>query len=513
MSQTMPLPGQQIVIEFLADPKNHGGDQVEKLETHISVVFLVGKKVYKLKKAVQLPFLDFTTLEARRNACESEVALNRINSPDLYRGLATVTREADGGLALGGQGQVVEYLVAMNRFDQSGLFDRMADRGALSRELMMELAEDIARFHRRAQPRPDRGGRAGLEWVLDTNAACFARYAGTVFDPQKIAQLEEKSRAALGRMTDLLERRRADGFVRQCHGDLHLGNICMYEGHPTLFDAIEFSDTISCIDTQYDLAFLLMDLDRRNRRRLASVVFNHYVALTGDSGAVAAMPLFLACRAAVRAHVSAAMAEAAEGKRRLKLQELACFYLDRALDYLDPPPPRLIAVGGLSGSGKSRMGREVSPFVGGCPGALVARSDVLRKRLMGTELHVTLDAEGYAPEVTERTYQTLFDISEKVLRAGHSVIADAVFARPDQREAIARVAERVGVPFDGLWLEAPEKVMAERITKRQRNVSDATVAVMHAQLAYDLGEITWTRIDSSGPKGESLRMARAALGI
>lgn len=506
---------QDEVFALMSRPQTFGPGvaAVERVDTHISALFLGGERVYKIKKAVRLPFLDFTTLEQRRQACEAELGLNRRTAPELYRGLASVTREADGRLVLGGQGEAVEWMVVMNRFDQNTLFDRLADRGALTRELMRALADELAAFHRRARRRPDMGGRAGLDWTIRTNDETFRAFVPQIFAGAAIDALTAASRAALDQVAPLLDKRRAEGMVRHCHGDLHLGNICLYEGRPTIFDAIEFSESVACIDVLYDLAFLLMDLDHRDHRRLASQVLNRYLEQTGDLGGMAAMPLFQSCRAAIRAHVSAAMAanESGDGKER-RLRD-ARRYLASATALLTPPPPRLVAVGGLSGSGKSRMGRELAPFLGAAPGAVVVRTDVLRKRLMGVDPETHLEADGYTPEMTERTYAALFDEAARLLGAGHPVVADAVFARRDQRDRIEAVARDAGVPFQGLWLEAAPEVMEQRIVSRKRNASDATASVLQRQLEYDLGEIGWTRVDTGRPKGESLRVARQLLGI
>ncbi|CAA7614429.1 bifunctional aminoglycoside phosphotransferase/ATP-binding protein [Magnetospirillum sp. SS-4] len=499
-------------VAFLSDPASHGGAAVQRIDTHISAVFLAGDRAFKLKKAVWLPFLDFTALAARKAACDAEFEINRRAAPDLYLGVRPLTRRPDGRVGLDGDGEVIDWVVEMNRFDQDGLFDRLARRGELDRALANRLTEAVFAFHSAAPRRPDKGGTAGLAWTVDTNRASMLPHVPAILAAGAVDRLTEASRAAVARLGPLLEARREAGLVRHCHGDLHLGNICLYLGRPVLFDAIEFSEDIACIDVFYDLAFLLMDLDRRGNRRAASWVMNHYLDLSGDFDGVAALPLFLSVRAAIRAHVSAAMAVHAGAGAAERLAADAVEYLDAAQAYLEPPPPRLLAVGGLSGSGKSRMGRELAPFLG-VPGAAVVRSDSLRKHLMGVSIHDRLGPDGYAVEVTERTYRALYDTCARLLAAGHSVVADAVFARPEQRAAIEAVARRAGVRFDGLWLEAPPDLAARRIVERKANVSDATPEVLERQRSYDLGDIAWTRVDSSPPKDVTLAAGRAALGL
>ncbi len=469
------------------------------------MVFLAGERVFKLKKAVKLAFLDFSTLELREEACRVELALNSRTAPELYLALRKITRKTDGVLTLDGEGETVEWLVEMRRFPDHNRLDQVAAEGELSKERVAELAETIATFHDKALKLPEKGGAAGMAWVIDNNRQAFAGPGGEIFSSTEIEELSQRQSQWLERLTPLLEARREAGFVRQCHGDLHLANICLFEGKPRLFDCIEFSQEIPCIDVFYDLAFLVMDLEHRGFKAAANLLLSHYVGVTGDVGGLAALPLFLSLRAAVRAHVGAATAATMRSSARA--------YLARAFSYLDPPPPRLVAVGGLSGSGKSSLAREIAPFVGASPGALVLRSDVIRKRLAGVNPLTRLEAAAYGSEMTELTYQTLYQEAEAALKAGHSAIADAVFAKPEQRQAIAAIAERSAVSFTGLWAEAPFEVLAERIEKRQGNASDATVEVLRKQMDYDLGEITWARIDSSGPREESRLNALAKLGI
>ncbi len=514
----MTATDQSGVIEFLSRPGTICPGTPEKIETHISLIFLGPERVFKLKRAVAFPYLDFSTADKRRRACEAEVSINRRTAPDLYRGVAAVTQEADGGLAINGAGEAVDWLVEMNRFDQDGLLDRLARRGKLNKRLMGDIAECIAAFHAAAEPAKDFGGREGMQAIITGNREVFAEYGPGVVDGDKMARLFDDTMAALDSVSGLLEERREEGFVRQCHGDLHLRNVVMIAGRPVLFDAIEFNDAISHIDVLYDLAFLLMDLDRGRLRRLANIAFNRYLDVTGDVAGLPALPLFMSVRAAIRAHVSAAMVGTVDGEKSAAddLRREACAYLDMALDYLAPPPPRMVAVGGLSGSGKSRMARELAPYLGAAPGARVARSDVLRKRLQGVGPLERLGPQGYTAEMTEKTYRAVFEEARLVLASGHSAIIDAVFAKPKQRAAAERLAADAGdsgVPFRGLWLEAPQEVMIERVGSRKDNASDADEGIVRRQLTYDLGPISWRVIDSSDSRKETLARVLLVLGL
>lgn len=502
---------QSEVLRLLARAATHGGHRPRRMDTHISTIFLAGDQAWKLKKAVRLPFLDFSDLESRRRACEAEVEINRRAAPELYLGCVPVTRAPDGSLSLGGDGEAVEWLVHMRRFDQRTLYSTLVPAGRVDRHGIHALTEAVWRFHQSAPRRPDRGGVAGLTWVIDTNAASMAQHAA-ILPPAQAHALTEASRVSLARLAPLLESRREAGLVRQCHGDLHCGNICVVDGRPTPFDAIEFSENIACIDVFYDLAFLLMDLERRGARPLAGYALNHYLDLSGDYAGVGMLPLLLSLRAGVRAHVSATMAAGAQGADRDRLTEDARSYLAAALNYLQPPAPTLLAVGGLSGSGKSRMARELAPFLA-VPAAAVVRTDALRKQIMGAGLLDKLGPEGYTPEMTERTYQALYDTCRTIVTAGHAAVADAVFARPEQRDAIERIAREAGVPFRGLWLFTPPHLAAKRIEGRKANVSDATVEVLRHQLDYDLGDIAWTSVQTGGSKVKALSDGKAALGL
>lgn len=512
----MLVADQTEVIAFLSRPDSFpaAADTVDRVETHVSEIFLVGDLAYKLKRPARFPYLDFSTAELRRAACEAEMTVNRRTAPNLYRDVVPVNRRADGSLGIGGAGDAVDWLLVMDRFDEATLFDRMAAEGALDEALMTETASVIAGFHKKAERRSDYGGAAGIAGIVESNAACFAEPAADFLDAMKISRLDDLCRRGLAARTDVLDTRRDDGLVRHCHGDLHLRNIFLDDGKPTLFDGIEFNQELANIDVLYDLAFLLMDLDHRDLRRLANIVLNRYLDLTGDIDGLFLLPLFLAVRAAVRSHVGAAAAatlEDAAGAERGRSE--ATQYIDLASSYLQPSIPRLVAIGGLSGSGKSNLARAVAPGLGSAPGARIVRSDVVRKRLAGVESTTRLPADAYGRQLTERVYRGVGDEVRRTLAAGHAAVADAVFADPGERSAIASVARDAGVPFAGLWLEAPPDTMAARIAGRRNDASDATPEVLRRQLGYDLGDIAWRRVDSGGGRKDTARLGLAAIDI
>lgn len=466
------------------------GQAGEHVTTSCAHVFLAGDRVLKIKRAIRLPFLDFSTLDLREKACRAELALNRRTAPDLYRRVVAITRDGSG-FAVDGAGDPVEWAVEMGRFDQDCLFDRLLARGALDRDTVADLARRVAAFHGGAPA--DRGGD-GAQRVADiiaSNAATFAQ--GGTLPVDQVADLTRRSQAALTRVAGLLDARAAAGFVRHCHGDLHLRNIVLLDGVPTPFDALEFSPRMATIDVLYDLAFLLMDLVHRARRDLANAALNAWLEASGDEGGLAALPLLMSVRAAVRAHV-----EAGSGA-----PERAQAYLDRALALLDAPPARLVAVGGLSGSGKSTLARALAPDFGAA-GAVLLRSDVIRKHLAGVAPTDRLPAASYTPASSAAVYAELGRRAAALLAQGQSVVADAVFAKPEERAAIAALS----AGFAGLWLQAPPAILRQRVTDRRDDASDANAAVVDRQLDYDLGPLDWTVLDSAGGAAAVLKAAR-----
>jgi aminoglycoside phosphotransferase family enzyme/predicted kinase len=502
---------QSPVIAFLESPSTHGGEPVERIDTHTAIVFLAGERAFKMKRAVQFDYVDFSTVERRRIACEDEVRLNRRTAPSLYRRAVPVSR-GDRGLAIDGPGEIVEWLVEMNRFDQSALFDRLAVLGTLDLDRMPELAEAIAAFHESAERRLDHGGADAMKWVVDGNASGFTEFGAGWLDALLCARVTRDSYSVLERCNRLLDARRRAGYVRHCHGDLHLGNIVLLAGRATLFDGVEFNDEIACIDVMYDLAFLLMDLWHRRLPAHANAVLNRYLSVTGDIDALALLPLFLACRAAVRAKTTATAArvqrDADQGRRR---QALANDYLAWADRFLHPALPCLVAIGGFSGSGKSTTAMRLAPAIGAAPGAVVFRSDEIRKRLCGVDRFDRLVQSGYSEDVSRRVYETVGRFVGTAVRAGHAVIADAVYASPAERQAIERIAAESSVPFVGLWLDAPEPMLIDRVWRRRADASDADADVIRRQRAQGVGVVNWHRVDAAQTSERVLEAAARAV--
>lgn len=501
---------QDAVFALLADPATHGGKEVTRCDTHAASVFLAGDRAYKVKRAVRFPFLDYSTLEKRKAACAAELKVNQRFAPELYHRIVPITREADGGLALGGAGEPVEWAVEMTRFDEAQTLDHVADRGGMRDALPSSLARMVIAMHRRAETVDPAPWLAALGGYIGQNTDGFRRHK-TIFPDAQVEELERRSRDALKRLHPLLVERGKLGLIRRCHGDLHLGNIALVDHEPMAFDAIEFDPVIASGDLLYDLAFLLMDLVERDLAPAANTVLNGYFEASRrieNYDGLAALPFFMSLRAAIRAMVTAARLErAAEGKREA-IARAAAKYFRLALDLLAPPRPKIIATGGLSGTGKSVLAKGLAPFVAPVPGALVLRSDVERKALFGVGETERLPPEAYRTEVSERVYAVLYDKAARIARAGYSVVADAVFAKEREREAIEAVARDAGVAFQGFYLTADLDTRLKRIGGRGPDASDANAAVARQQEEFALGDVNWTIVDASGSPAETLVQAR-----
>ena len=491
------------VVAFLSDSKTHGGAKVTCYETHAARVFVAGDRAYKLKRAVRYPYLDFSTPELRRAASEHELELNRRATPELYLEVRPLIRDEAGDIAWGvasvDQKEIVDWVLVMRAFDQHGLLEAVARRGELDAEMARQLTDAVMAQHRVAPvvrpPMPHRGGADGIAITVAENRQDFEARPD-IFPPDLHAALDRDTAAAIEARRDLLERRMALGYVRHCHGDLHLRNICLIDGRPRLFDALEFDDAIASNDRLYDLAFLLMDMEQLGLGEQANLVFNRYVQTMDEEAALGALPLFLSIRAAIRAKVASTVeATRADPARKAHDREEARAYFASARAYLHPPAPCLVALGGLSGSGKSSAARALAPSIGPAPGALLLRSDVLRKRLFGIEETESLPETAYRPEINQRVYQSMRERAASALGAGHAVVLDAVHARPEEREAAEALAGEL--PFLGLWLDAPPDAMIARVEARQGDASDADGAVVRQQIDYEIGAITWHRIDAA----------------
>lgn len=503
---------QEAVVTFFAAPSNHGGAAVRHIETHLSHIFLAGETAWKLKKAVQYPFVDFRDVAARRRACLAEIEVNRAAAAMLYRAARPIFRESGGDLRIGAPDEppegAIDWVVEMRRFDDQRQFDRLLERGALRPADVDALADVIARLHQAAPLRPQQDWPAGLERALaDIKAALAAVEGSTALAAAVAAELSNRG--------EWLRARRLSHSVRRCHGDLHLANIALVDGAPTPFDAIEFSEPIASVDVAYDLAFTLSDLIDKGRADFANRLLNRYLGATRDYECLRGMPLFLALRLGVRA-MTAALQDPADpaAARRVSLARgvLARGVLAGGVS-AGAAAPTLTAVGGLSGAGKSTLAAALAaePLFGPV-GAIRLNSDVARKRLYGVKPEEPLPPEAYQGAVSERIYAQLRADAAQTLAAGASVIIDAVHARASEREAVAALAAEAGAPFVGLWIDAPMELRAARADTRRDDPSDADASLATAQDGWDVGEMRWTRLDGAQPLARLIEDAAALYG-
>jgi len=473
---------QEEVVRFLS-ALDGGAEKI--VTTHISIVLLGRERVYKLKRAVRFPYLDFSTPTMRLEMCEREFALNRRYAARLYLGARRLTREKDGRLTLDGEGETVDAVVVMRRFADDALFETMALTGQLTKDMIERIARHVAQVQGATAPDFARGGAAAMGRIVD-NIEASLREASAA-PPVEIDAHASRLRAALDAGATLLDTRRMEGKVRSCHGDLNLRNICLFEDEPTPFDCLEFSDDISTIDVLYDFAFLLMDLLRVDLRDLANLALNRYLDTRDETDGLPLLPFFMATRASIRAHVEASQGHPEKARR----------YLDLAGALLAPIRGAIVAVGGFSGSGKSSVAAALAPRIGAAPGARTVNSDRIRKRMFGVGPTERLPSHAYSSEMSQKVYREMFSAASHVAATGWPVIVDAVFDRPQDRGEMENIAHGLGVPFVGVWLDVDLASRIARVDRRFNDVSDATRDVLKAQMAKETGEIAWLRVDAS----------------
>jgi uncharacterized protein len=450
-------------------------------ETHISAVFIGSDTVWKLKKSIKMPFLDFRTRASRAHFLQRELELNSQAAPAMYRDVVGIQRQPDGSLGFG-EHDPIDHVLRMARVPEQDFLDVAASQGRIDPATLDALGDAVAVYHAACPPLDSRDNVELMRHITEgnTRSALSAKLPAT-----DVTAWKRQMMAAIEARNAWLTARAGDGFVRRCHGDLHLGNICLWEGKPVPFDALEFDEDLATIDVSYDLAFLLMDLDQRVGRPAANRVMNRYVARTGDAGVVGGLALFLSQRAMIRAHVLAATGQ--DGGT----------YLAAALAYLAPADPITIAIGGLQGTGKSTLARALAPGLGVAPGALILRSDETRKRLWHVAPEARLPPEAYAPDANAATNDALVEQARIAAASGHATIIDATFLDAQVRQAIVPANRR----FLGVWLHAPLDVLEQRIADRTGDASDATVAVLRKSAQNDPGPGGWLPVDATDATG------------
>jgi aminoglycoside phosphotransferase family enzyme/predicted kinase len=499
-----PTQAQDAVLAFLGREDR----KCSRIDTHASIVFLEKDRVLKVKRAVRLPFLDYSTLEKRKAACDEELVVNKHYAPEVYRRVVAITR-GEEEFAVDGDGPVVEWAVEMARFDENETFDHLARRGKITPELAELLAAVIRDTHEHAPVSDGAAWLASIAGIIDRNTRTFRDEAGLERD--SVERLHELSRQRLTDCRSLMRARAAQGFIRRCHGDAHLGNIVLIDGRPVLFDAIEFDPVIATTDILYDLAFPLMDFAHFGLKACANRLFNTYLqgSWAENAGALQLLPLFLSIRAAIRANVLFTKCRLSPGNAHDARD--ASDYFNLAIEHLTPVRPSLVAIGGKSGTGKSVLAREAASLMSPLPGAVLLRSDVIRKELFGVDPLVVLSEAAYSQAVTECVYRELLDRARLIIGQGFSVIVDAAFLRESERNELSAEALKMKADFRPLFLNADLATRLARIGSRKRDASDATREVATGQEDYDLGRLNWPIVDASGTPEQTLARSKAFL--
>lgn len=467
----------------------HPVDKIELRETHISWVVLTGSYAYKIKKPVDLGFVDYTTLERRRSFCEEELRLNARFAPELYLSVIPITLDEQQA-KINGSGEVIEYAVRMLQFDEKSLAGRMLNGGGITATMIDQLAKQIAAFHQQASstPPPPLGTPDIIaECVFDNFTVARQLISDDHARTPQLNALEDWAKQAHQSLANKMRDRLESGWVRECHGDLHLGNIVCIDGELTPFDGIEFNPRFRWIDVMSEIAFLLMDLSDHGHHTFAHRFLNHYLERTGDYEGVRLLRYYLVYRAMVRVKVDLLRLQQGGLPRpeRDHLKTEWHEYLDQATVFTQREQPTLAITHGLSGSGKTYGSQEVLEEWG----AIRIRSDVERKRLFGIPPHEhpegEVKAELYSSATTTRTYDKLESLSRIVLEADYPVIVDATFLRRSERTRFRELAEELGVPFKILTFETDIEVLRARVLERQAegiDASDATLEVLESQI-------------------------------
>lgn len=473
---------QQKLIAALRDPRRYpqAVETVQMIETHISWVLLAGDYAYKIKKALNLGFLDYSGLHARQSFCIEEIRLNRRTAPDIYVDVVPVGGSPDNP-EFGAQ-PAIEYAVRMHRFASADLMDRQLMQGKVTARHIDALAAVIATFHASLSP-ADAGSAFGTAASIRAaalqNLEQLRSYLTDDADREDVASLTVATEAAYAARKEIFEARRLHGFVRECHGDLHLGNIVLIRDEPVPFDGIEFNSALRWIDVMDEIAFTVMDLLHRDHPGFAWRLLNACLEASGDYCGLSVLRFYLAYRATVRAKVCAIRAGQADISRRAKADELAACrsYLALARLSLQQGRPALIITHGLPGSGKTTFSQLALEQMG----AIRVRSDVERKRLFGLgtlESSRALVGDIYSAEATRRTYARLYELAQALLAKGFCVIVDAAFLKQEERETFRKLAQSMSAPFAIASLYAKDAVLRKRIRRRRNDASEADIAVL-----------------------------------
>jgi uncharacterized protein len=495
MDATLPsLIQQMLQPDFYPHPVQ---EPIQLLQTHISYVLLTGEYAYKVKKPINFGFLDFSSLEKRCYFCHEELRLNRRLSPDLYLAVLPIVETAGQyqfGAVVPPAQTATEYTLQMRQFPQEMLLSHLFQDGKLTPEIVQQLATQVAAFHISAITNPEvtvYGSVASVQQVDTNNQAISAGFIGTTQTQRQLEETRAFTTQFFEQHADWFVRRQAHGKIRECHGDLHLNNVCLYQDKIQIFDCIEFNQEFRNIDVIYDVAFLVMDLEFRGRIDLANLLLNTYLEQTGDYWGAILLPLYLCMRAYIRGKVNSLTLNdpaIATSEKATSLQRAQAYYR-QAWDYTQRTvgprsPSRLILMSGLSGSGKSTVARQLAQKLN----AIHIRSDAVRKHLAEIPLDQRGDSRGtlgsgiYTPEMTQRTYNTLLELGLLLAQQGWPVILDAKYDLQSLRQSVVDGAITAHIPITIVECTAPVEVLRHRLHHRTHDISDATADLLNSQI-------------------------------
>lgn len=480
-------PEQIDIVAFLSSPAAYQGVEPVRIDTHLSHVFLAGDFVFKLKRAVRLDFVDYSTPKKRLEYCRREIEANAAWSGDLYLGVIPVTRSG-AEYQIDGRGQVVDWLVKMNRFCDGDRLDQAIGSGRTNDVEIRSLADDLAERHLASGSNHELGGMDGiLDLAAQIGGDLISHPVNSIKDAS-IREWQSGLRSKIFAQRDWYAARRKDGKIKLCHGDLHLKNLCYWNDRIIGFDALEFDEEMRTIDVFYDLAFLIMDLIRHGQNRFACLLLARYLARTGDYDGLTGLEIFLSLRAGVRAMANAIAGNEAE----------TAVYFGLARQFLcDRSRPQAVLIGGRSGTGKTTIATDLAAGFGKSPGAIVVRSDVIRKLLGGSSPEAAMTPASYTELSAAKVYSAMRDAAMQILRRGYSCVLDATFLNQEERRRTKSALQDIGIEPICLWLTAPTEVLKSRLEHRTGDASDADIGVLKTQLKKADPE-TWVQVSAVG---------------
>ena len=514
---------EKIIHALRATPTLWGETQdssIRLIETHGATVFLGKQFAIKVKKPVHFDHMDYSTPEKRLHHSKAELSRNKRTAEDMYIGLYPVYLSKRGTINTDGDGDIQCHFIKMHRFPDGNQLDQIAAKGKLDEEMCIQLTDDLSHFHKSAEIISDLNSVPDFKTVIDQNFLQFRNFCPDILDKEEVEAFLTDIHTANEQLRPLWQERVRNGFFRMGHGDLHLQNICVFNGKARIFDAIEYQDDFAISDILYDLSFLLMDLEDKDQSRAATIILNEYVAEMGwleesqtHLKPLNLLPFFLSLRAGIRCHVAANRSlQCQDENETSEFVKKAQNLFQKAKSYLQPSSPSLLAIGAFSGSGKSTLAKAIASDLAPSPGAIVLRTDVIRRKLTGCDKYSPMPQSAYTPEISERVYSLMGKNARTILKAGHSVILDAVFDRITDQQKIEKLAKEVGVPFQGIWLDVSPAVLQERLAGRQNDASDATWEVTQQQIQRaGRFKTDWRRISADGTPDQNLARLRSSI--